>query len=390
MSQPPPPLPPDDEDEPIFLEEPFEGGGQKIDDENGRIFPCEGCGADLVFHIKTQSLKCQHCGFEKKIGFSEDETVDENDFYGMLAHLQEQREQQSESDEEEREVQCESCAATLVFVSTLTSSECPYCASPIQLENAHTCEKRVPVDAVLPFQVEQQVARQNLKDWVKSLWFAPNEFVEKGAEGTFHGVYLPYFTFDSMTSTQYSGQRGEHYYVTVGSGKNRRTERRTRWYPASGAFQRFFDDVVILASRGLPRKLIRELEPFPMQLLVPFRHALLAGFSARTYDVELDDGFVLAKERIDAAIYTDVCNRIGGDTQRVSSVQTHCDAITYKHLLLPLWLMTYQYNDKLYRVAVNAATGEVHGERPYSWVKILLASLAAGALAIGGFVLANH
>ncbi|QDV51609.1 hypothetical protein [Gimesia fumaroli] len=392
MSQQPPPLPPHDADEPIFLEETsFEEGGERIDDEKGRIFPCEGCGADLVFHIKTQSLKCSHCGFEKAIGFSEDESVDEQDFYGMLAHLQELREQQSDEEgQNQQEVQCESCGATLMFVDTVTSSECPYCASPIQLEKAHTSDKRVPVDAVLPFQIEQEVARQNLRSWVKSLWFAPNEFVEKGAEGTFHGVYLPYFTFDSMTSTHYRGQRGEHYYVTVGTGKNRRQVRRTRWYPASGAFQRFFDDVVILASRGLKRQLIRELEPFPMHLLVPFRHALLAGFTARTYDVELEDGFLLGKERIDAALYSDVCRRIGGDTQRVDSIQSQYDAITYKHLLLPLWLMTYKYKDKLYQVAVNAATGEVHGERPYSWVKILFASLAAAVVVIGGLALSNR
>ena len=391
MSQQPPPLPSDDADEPIFLEDSFEGGGERIDDENGRIFPCEGCGSDLVFHIETQKLKCQHCGFEKEIGFDPDQEVEEQDFYGMLVHLQELREQPTdESEQNEQEVRCESCGATLLFVDTVTSSECPYCASPIQLENAHTSEKRVPVDAVLPFQINQQLARQNLRSWVKSLWFAPNEFVEKGAEGTFHGVYLPYFTFDSMTSTQYRGQRGEYYYVTVGTGKNRRQVRRTRWYPASGAFQRFFDDVVILASRGLSRQLIRELEPFPMHLLVPFRHALLAGFTARTYDVELEDGFSLGRERIDAALYSDVCRRIGGDTQRVDSAQSQYDAITYKHLLLPLWLMTYKYKDKLYQVAVNAATGEVHGERPYSWVKIMLASLAAAVVGLGGLALANN
>lgn len=391
MSQQPPPLPPHDADEPIFLEETsFEEGGERIDDDKGRIFPCEGCGADLVFHIQTQSLKCPHCGFEKAIGFSEDELVDEQDFYGMLVHLKDLREQQLDAGEEDQqEVRCESCGATLMFVDTVTSSECPYCASPIQLENAHTSDKRVPVDAVLPFQIEQEVARQNLRNWVKSLWFAPNEFVEKGAEGTFHGVYLPYFTFDSMTSTHYRGQRGEYYYVTVGTGKNRRQVRRTRWYPASGNFQRFFDDVVILASRGLKRQLIRELEPFPMHLLVPFRHALLAGFTARTYDVELEDGFVLGKERIDAALYSDVCRRIGGDTQQVDSIQSQYDAITYKHLLLPLWLMTYKYKDKLYQVAVNAATGEVHGERPYSWVKILFASLAAAVVVIGGLALSK-
>ena len=391
MSQQPPPLPPNDADEPIFLDHSFDGEGERIDDENGHIFPCEGCGSDLVFHINTQKLKCPHCGFEKEIGFDPDQEVEEQDIYGMLAHLQELRENpEAASDEREQEVRCESCGSTLLFVGTVTSSECPYCASPIQLENAHTSTKRVPVDAVLPFLIEQQVARQNLRAWVKSLWFTPNEFIEKGVEGTFHGVYLPYFTYDSMTSTRYSGQRGEHYYVTVGSGKNQRRERRTRWYPASGAFQRFFDDVVILASQGLPRALIEELEPFPMQKLVPFRHAYLAGFTARTYDIELDDGFVLGKERIDAELYADVCSRIGGDTQRIDSINTKYDAITYKHLLLPLWLMTYKYKGELYQVAVNASTGEVNGERPYSWVKIFFASLVGGAIVIGGLVFANH
>ncbi|QDU03935.1 DNA-directed RNA polymerase subunit P [Gimesia chilikensis] len=384
MSPQPPPLPPHDADEPIFLEESFGEEGERIDGEKGHIFPCEGCGSDLIFDIHTQKLKCQHCGFEKVIGIDPDKEIEEQDFYGMLAHLQELRDQQLDvEDEEEQEVRCESCGATLRFVGTLTSSECPYCASPIQLDKVHTSEKRVPVDAVLPFQVDEDRSRLNLKAWVKSLWFAPNDFVEKGAEGQFHGVYLPYFTFDSLTSTYYSGQRGEYYYVTVGTGKNRRRERRTRWYPASGNFQRFFDDVVILASWGLPRPLIRALEPFPMHLLVPFKHAYLAGFTARTYDVELEDGFVLGKQRMDDALYSEVCSRIGGDTQRVDTVQSQYDAITYKHLLLPLWLMSYKYKGKLYQVAVNAATGEVNGERPYSWIKITLACLAA-ALGIGG------
>lgn len=391
MSQPPPPLPPHDADEPIFLEDSYDGGGERIDDERGRIFPCEGCGADLIFNIKTQKLRCGHCGFEKEIGIDPDREIEEQDIYAMLAHLRELREHPEQSDDDqEQEVRCEGCGATLLFVDSVTSSECPYCASPIQLEHAHTSEKRVPVDAVLPFLIEEPVARQQLKAWVKSLWFAPNEFVEKGVEGKFHGVYMPYFTYDSMTSTRYSGQRGEFYYVTVGTGKNRRQERRTRWYPASGSFQNFFDDVIILASHGLPRQLIRELEPFPLHLIVPFKHAYLAGFTARTYEIELDDGFVLGKERIDAALYSEVCQRIGGDTQRVDSVETQYDAITYKHLLLPLWLLSYKYKDKLYQVAVNAATGEVNGERPYSWVKIMFASLAAAAVAIGGTVLFNQ
>ncbi len=173
--------------------------------------------------------------------------------------------------------------------------------------------------------------------------------------------------------------------MTVGSGKKRRRVRRTRWYPASGAFQRFFDDILCIAGTGLPEKRITALEPWPLNRCVPFQEALLAGFLAKTYDVSLEDGFDDARQRIDKALYADVCQAIGGDTQRVHRVGTRYDAITFKHLLLPVWMMAYRFRQKSFQVVVNAATGEVQGDRPYSWVKILLASIAslagAGALA---------
>jgi hypothetical protein len=221
-----------------------------------------------------------------------------------------------------------------------------------------------------------------MADWVQSRWFAPNEFLKRGVEGKFNGVYLPYWTYDTATFNVYDGERGEDYTVTVGSGNNRRTETRTRWYPASGRFQRFFDDVLVVASKGLPRDYIIALEPWPLPKCLPFTQQALAGFLARTYDVALDEGFRDAKQRIDAAIAAEVRQRIGGDRQRVHSIKSRYDAITFKHLLLPVWMLAYRYHDKPYRVFVNAGTGEVQGERPYSWVKIMLAVLAGAAAAL--------
>lgn len=359
-----------------------EKAGQSIDEGKGRTFPCEGCGADLKFHIGQQQLKCPFCGFEKQIEFADDAEVAEQDFHAMLDRMRELREQGGRQDDEgESEIRCNSCGGTTVFVGPLTSSECPYCGSPLQRENVHDAEHRVPVDGVLPFLIEREKARENLRQWVQSRWFAPNEFRRRGVDGKFNGVYLPYWTYDSMTFTRYSGQRGEHYWVTVGSGKNRRRQRRTRWYPASGRFQRFFDDVLVLAARGLNGKMMLRLEPWPLGRCVPFNQEMLAGYLARTYEIELDAGFGEARERIDAALDRDVRQRIGGDEQRVHSIRTHYGALTFKHLLLPVWLLAYRYNDKIYQVMINAGTGEVQGERPYSWVKITLAVLAGLAVA---------
>jgi predicted RNA-binding Zn-ribbon protein involved in translation (DUF1610 family) len=365
--------------------------GQTVDAGKGRIFPCEGCGADLKFNIGQQHLKCPFCGFEKELQLAEDAQIEEQDFHVMLERIRELREQDSEEsnlqagEETANEVRCESCGANVVFLGTLTSSECPYCASPIQRDDVHRCEVRVPVDAVLPFLIDHKQAQINLKDWVESRWFAPNAFLKRGAEGKFNGVYLPYWTFDTLTFNVYSGQRGEYYYVTVGTGKNKRRERRTRWYPASGKFQRFFDDVLVPATTNLDGDMLISLEPWPLQKCLPFTQEVLAGYFARTYDLELDGGFTHGKQRIDAAIDSDVRSRIGGDTQRVHSINSRYDGITYKHVLLPLWLMAYKFHDKTYQVYVNAATGEVQGGRPYSWVKITFAVIC-GAAAIGGLL----
>ena len=391
---PPPPQPDVDADAPAEDSTEVLGrtdvAGQTADDGQARVFPCEGCGADLEFHIGQQRLKCPYCGFEKDLQHHDDAEVREQDFLAMLERIEQYRAEGREETVPASEVKCSSCAGTVVFTGTLTSTECPYCGSPIQRENVHTATRRVPVDGVLPFLVDHDKAADKLKAWVTSRWFAPNEFLKRGVQGKFNGVYLPFWTYDTLTYNVYSGERGEDYWVTVGTGKQKRRVRKTRWYSASGTFQRFFDDVLVNATKGLPKDYILALEPWPLGRCLPFTQQILAGFLARTYDVELKDGFLDAKGRIDAAVESETRSRIGGDRQRIHSLKSDYDAITFKHLLLPVWMLTYRYHDKPYRIFVNAGTGEVQGERPYSWVKILFAVLGVAVSGLGVAILTSR
>lgn len=357
--------------------------GRTTDEGKGRMFPCEGCGADLHFDIGQQQLKCPYCGFVKQIELREDADIREQDLESMLSRVQAQHDAGHIDDQPgDLEVRCDKCGGTVVFTGTLTSSECPYCGAPIQREKIHTATQRIPVDGVLPFMVDEPTARRKLADWISSRWFAPNEFLKRGAEGRFNGVYLPYWTFDAMTFNVYRGERGENYTVTVGSGNNRRTETRTRWYDAHGNFQRFFDDVLVVATTGLPREYILGLEPWPLAKCLPFTQQVLAGYLARTYDVPLEAGFDDAKQRVKDAIEIDVRQRIGGDKQRIHVLNSRLDALTFKHILLPVWMLAYRYHGQPYRVFINAGTGEVQGERPYSWIKITLTTVAIAAAAL--------
>ena len=342
------------------------------EDSGSRVFPCESCGADFEFAIDEQSLKCPYCGHVKQLEFEEGAEVREQDLRQALQDIAERRAGGVNTMVGIQQVSCEDCGAVVRFHGTLTAQDCPYCGTPIQLEGVHDAEDRIAVDGVLPFKIEREAARSNLQKWVQSRWFAPNEFKRRGAQGRFSGVYMPYWTYDALTMNTYHGERGEHYYTTVRRGDKTVRQRHTRWYPASGSFRRFFDDIMVVAGQGLPDKVVRSLEPWPLESCLPFAPEVLAGYLARTYDVSLSSGFEQAEDRIEAAVRAETRQRIGGDDQRIHSISVTYGAQTYKHLLLPVWLLAYKFGSKPYQVVVNAATGEVQGQRPYSWVKITL------------------
>ena len=191
------------------------------------------------------------------------------------------------------------------------------------------------------------------------------------------GVYLPYWTYDAETTTEYDGQKGTYYYETERrQGKEVRV-RRTSWKSVSGSVQVSFDDVLVCASESLPSELVRQLEPWELGELRPFQPSFLSGFLTERHRVGLQSGFQVAKQTMSRRIAQAVRGAIGGDEQRVNSSQTQHHNTQFKMLLLPLWISSFRYKSKVYRFIVNARTGEAAGERPYSVAKISLAAMAA-------------
>jgi hypothetical protein len=138
----------------------------------------------------------------------------------------------------------------------------------------------------------------------------------------------------------------------------------------------------VLASKSLPRKYANLLEPWDLKNLIAYADDYLSGFRAESYQVGLAEGFEIAKQVMDEGIRASIRRDIGGDHQRIHSVKTQHDNVTFKHLLLPVWMSAYEYRNKIYRILINARTGEIQGERPYSIGKIIFAVLCALA-AIG-------
>jgi predicted RNA-binding Zn-ribbon protein involved in translation (DUF1610 family) len=330
-------------------------------------------------------MTCPHCGHVQEIDAKEGlyEAVREIDYLATLRQLA-----NAATIEETRVVTCPSCGAQTELDEANQSDRCPFCDTPVVMDTG--THRHIKPAALLPFDLDEPTARSAMTKWLGRLWFAPNGLQDYARKGrAMNGIYVPYWTYDSDTQSSYRGERGTHYYVTKtvrgSDGKSKQVrERRTRWSPASGRVARAFDDVLILASQSLPKKYTDGLEPWDLAQLVAYRPEFLAGFRAEGYQVELEPGFVEAKARMDAVIRQDARRDIGGDEQRVHQVQTAFDDITFKHILLPIWLAAYKYRGQTYRFVVNARTGKVQGERPWSAWKIAFAVVIA--LIIGGAV----
>ncbi len=344
-------------------------------------FPCSDCGAKLVYKPGSTDLACPYCGAANHIPTSEAEII-ELDFD---EHLETMLEAQPEV--ESRVIKCTACAAEASYPEHAASIECAFCGANIVA--TETAKRLHKPQSLLPFKIRREEARSAFRRWTKKLWFAPNNFKKRATiDSKINGIYVPYWTYDTNTVTVYSGQRGDHYYVTrTVNGKTQR-ERRTRWRHASGTVWDTFDDVLVLASQSLPRKQTEKLEPWDLHELKPYDSAFLSGFGAESYTIDLGGGFDLAKQLMDPRITGTIKADIGGDAQRIHSKKTQYNDVTFKHLLLPIWLSTYRYNDKPYRFLVNGRTGEVQGERPWSWIKITLATLGGLATA-GGIALVS-
>lgn len=291
--------------------------------------------------------------------------------------------------EQGKVVHCNNCAAEFTLAANQETKECPFCGSNVVVSTAP--EHRIVPNAVLPFTVADKDARGYTQKWLSSRFWAPNDLKALALkEGRLKGMYIPYWTYDTQTETDYTGQRGEHYYVTVSDTDSNgntttRQERRTHWYPASGHVSVFFDDVLVLGSEAIPPKYAQRLRQWNLEAVCSYEPRFLVGFQTMRYDVDLSLGFQRAQAMMQPMIDSAIRSDIGGDEQMISSKDTEYLDPHFKLLLLPIWVGGYRYRGKSFRFLVNGQTGEIQGEAPISVWKVIIAVILG--LIVAGFVI---
>jgi uncharacterized protein (DUF983 family) len=355
------------------------------DNAIGRAFPCPACGAAMAFDPTRSALACAACGHARVLPEptpdAQAAAVREQDYLDALRRLA-AREPQLEA----RVVDCPSCGAQTRFEGHVVGDACAFCAAPLLLDRAHV-ERLIKPQALVPFALDKAAAQRVFAQWIAGRWFAPNALkaTVRQADGV-KGVYLPWWTYDAATITTYRGERGTNRRVaenrpnaTAQAGAST-TRVVTDWRPASGAVPVAFDDLLVVGSTSIPPHLARVLDRWDLQRLRPPTDEVLAGFAVEVYRIGLEAGFGQARQRMQSAIDGAIRRDIGGDAQRIHAKQTVIDDIRFKHLLMPVWIGSYRFGGKPYRIVVNGQSGEVEGDRPWSGWKIAGAVLAVLAV----------
>lgn len=330
---------------------------------------CPNCGATVMFDPASGMMHCDYCGYKCELPAPEKgNSVCELDFESAV------NTESCEWGTEKKSVECKSCGAVSIYDALETAAICPFCGST-QVMPAAT-DKTIAPGGVCPFNITKETAGEKFTRWLKRKWFTPKKAKQNAVPEAFKGVYLPYWTYDTQTTNNFSANAGYDYTVKKKDGGY---ETKTRWRHVSGVYQKFFDDETVMASKRQQQSGVKRCEPFDLTKLIPYNPKVLAGFVAERYSIGLKEGWGIAQTSIQSQLRSSICAYVKSHWKcdRVSGVSfsTLYSNITYKYILVPVWLSSFQYKGKTYQFAVNGQTGKVGGKAPVSAIRVIIAIL---------------
>jgi len=339
-------------------------------------FACPSCGGEAIWNPAKQKLVCPFCGTESPAQLDAGGAIVEHDLAAALRGISDDaRGWQAER----RQVKCQSCNAISVLDPARQAQNCEFCGSA-QLVPYEESKPAFRPESVLPFRVAEGAARDAIRAWYGKLLLAPGALKRRALTDTVRGVYLPYWTFDANVDAEWTAEAGHYYYTTetyVEGGQTRtRQVQHVRWEPAAGRLSHFFDDDLVCASIGVHPGLLRGIEPFPTQDLRPYDAGYLAGWIVERYQIDLVAAAQRSRDAMNAQVQAMCAQQVPGDTFRNLQVRTSYMGQTFKHILAPVWLLSYTFGARAFQCVMNGCSGAVRGEYPKSPWKVALLVLA--------------
>ncbi len=272
-------------------------------------------------------------------------------------------------------IHCERCGAQTMLSRGERSIQCPYCGSS-QVLRANPQADLIEPHLVGIMKVNETQALAFAKLWLGRGFFSPDNLMASSVLISLRPGYYSFWTFDGSIEIPWSCEVLEN------------RSQAAAWAAHSGVETRFFNDVLIPGVKSLPLSRIKSLEPFNLQELKPFDPAVLAGWPTVFYDRSLSDSSLLAREQVVKIVRPSLNALIepGREKRNLVTGSPSWSGMTFKHILIPLWVGEFRFRGKQYPLLVNGQTGKVVGEKPRDSIKILFSLMSVGLLLLAIFM----
>jgi ribosomal protein L37E len=319
-------------------------------------YQCPKCGGQVAFNIETKQLACLYCGYAAEADEEHTAADAERPILDVLPTESGHRWAASQ-----QQLSCQRCGAVSLWPPAQKAAACPYCASH-QLIASSESEALVDPQGIAVMQISEEEALRCTRAWFGRGWFIPDDLSQSVKNHSLQPAYYPFWIFEGTVEL--------HWTCEVNEGGSNTSS----WVRQSGSEFELFNDVVVPGLQRLNHKDMEKLGPYNLLDVVAFKPDYLAGWPAMSYNRSLAKATLMARESVIRVLRQQLHYRVasGRPKRGLKTGGVNWYDMTFKYVLLPLWIGTYQYKGKLYQVFVNGQTGKVSGEKPRDTIKTVL------------------
>ena len=336
---------------------------------------CQNCGGDLIFNPAKNGLVCKRCGnFQSVTG----ELTTEKSFQTLLNNAPTWQ-------KDTAVLRCEHCGAKTVVSKFDLVARCDYCGAANMVKT--TEHPGLRPDTIVLFDMNHAEADKQVSSWLAKRLFTPSSFKQQLLKNRqLKGIYYPAFTFDAQVIGKFTGTLVQTSSTTVMVDGQETVQTQTTRRPISDIEMQSFDDILILANNSeIKPKVLSKIQPFDTNHGKAFQQSYLSGFTVAQASKDAQECWTEAKLQMEQAVRNKISERFISDSTSFENLRVNVDFtnITYKYVLLPIYLGNFDYKGNKYPLYMNGQTGKISGKTPRSFWKIFFTCLAAGALAFG-------
>ena len=330
--------------------------------------PCPSCGSQLRYSAEQKKIACNHCGYLEEVDKSNDEVIEQ-----CLEDAITNAPTYEPEKEGKKVIECQNCGAHFMVDAEEVKIDCGFCGS-IKVNTEAFAHKYIQPQGIIPFYISRLEAEKSFQKWIKQGAFHPNKLKRLAKMDSLHGIYIPFWTYDAQSESHWNGQAGHYVQARPTRSRSRQiqqaAQQNIQWRSDSGQLSHFFDDIQVVASGGLEQRHMNKILPFNTNEVVNFDPRLLANWEAEVYNIEVDSGYKTAEKIMDSKIRNMCAAQLGGDEQRNLHINSSKTNLTFKHIILPIWIASYEYMGQIYHFTINGQTGKAGGQKPISYIKI--------------------